>query len=113
MGHWLLREGDVLASLEVASSRRARARGLLGRDGVTGGMLLDPARSVHTLGMRFAVDVAYCRHPAPDRLEVIDTLTMQPGRIGRPRWRARCVIEAEAGAFERWGLAVGDLLDLR
>jgi uncharacterized membrane protein (UPF0127 family) len=29
-----------------------------------------------------------------------------------PRWRARTVLEAEAGAFERWGLHVGDKLEL-
>jgi uncharacterized membrane protein (UPF0127 family) len=33
--------------------------------------------------------------------------------VGRPVWRARGVIEAEAGAFSRWGLDVGDTLDLR
>ncbi|HLG91795.1 MAG TPA: DUF192 domain-containing protein, partial [Acidimicrobiales bacterium] len=57
---WLLRQGQVLASLEVAESLPERIRGLLGRDGVQGALLLRPARSVHTLGMRFAIDVAFC-----------------------------------------------------
>ena len=74
-------------------------------------MLIDPCRSIHTLGMRFAIDVAYCRRSA-DGLVVMATTCMRPWRIGRPRWRARCVIEAEAGAFERWGLAVGDVLEI-
>jgi len=34
-------------------------------------------------------------------------------RMTLPRRRCRSVIEAEAGAFERWGLAVGDHLELR
>ena len=38
----MLRDGEVLASLEVADSRRARSRGLLGRDGVDGALLLRP-----------------------------------------------------------------------
>ena len=106
---WLLRDGDVLAAADVASSFGARLKGLLGRDGVEGALLLRPAKSVHTLGMRFAIDVAFC-----DRdLVVLDVVTLRPHRLTRPRRRARCVIEAEAGAFERWGLRVGDQLELR
>jgi uncharacterized protein len=109
---WLLRDGEVLASLDVATSLRARIKGLLGRDGLDGALLLDPARSVHTAGMRFTIDVAYCRRH-PDGLRVIETVTMRPWRAGRPRLRARCVIEAADGAFERWGLVEGDLLEIK
>jgi uncharacterized membrane protein (UPF0127 family) len=106
---WLLREGEVLATLEVADTFRARARGLLGRDGIDGAMLLQPGRSVHTLRMRFPIDVAFC-----DRnLVVLDTVSMVPWRMGRPRLRARCVLEAEAGAFERWRLKPGDHLEIK
>ena len=106
---WLLREGEVLAVLEVADGATGRARGLLGRDGIEGAMLIKPARSVHTLGMRFPIDVAFC-----DRdMTVIDTVRMSRHRIGRPRFRARCVVEAEAGAFDRWGLRAGDRLEIK
>ena len=105
---WLIREGEVLAALEVAEGRWARARGLLGRDGIDGALLLQPARSVHTVGMRFPIDVAYC-----DRdLVVLETVCMPRHRVGRPRLRARCVIEAQAGAFDRWRLAPGDRLEI-
>jgi uncharacterized membrane protein (UPF0127 family) len=109
---WLLREGEVLAAAEVAASRRARRRGLLGRDGVDGALFIDPGRALHTLGMRFPIDVAYCRRTG-EELEVLELCTMSPWRIGAPRLRARCVIEAEAGAFERWGLAQGDVLQIK
>ncbi|MEU5775651.1 DUF192 domain-containing protein [Streptomyces venezuelae] len=89
--------------LEIADSPRARRRGLLGRAGVSGALLLTPARGVHTLGMRFAFDVAYL-----DReWRVLSVRTMRPGRVGLPRWRARHVIEAEAGAMARWGVRRG------
>ncbi|MFB6615377.1 DUF192 domain-containing protein [Streptomyces sp. NPDC085524] len=89
--------------LEVAASYRARTRGLLGRDGIDGALLLTPAASVHTFGMRFAIDVAYL-----DRnLRVRAVTTMPPGRLGLPRLRARHVLEAEAGAMAAWGLRVG------
>lgn len=107
---WLLREEEVLAALEVFTSRRDRRRGLLGRDGFDGAVLLDPARSVHTVGMRFPIDVAYCRRIDEGKLQVLATCAMVRWRVGRPRPTARCVIEAEMGAFERWKLAVGDLL---
>src|SRR4030088_254331 len=57
---WLLREGQVLAAVEVAERLGPRWRGLLGRDGLDGAYLLKPARSIHTVGMRFSIDVAYC-----------------------------------------------------
>ena len=56
---WLVRDGEVLASLEVAGSRAGRARGLLGRDGIDGVLHLPDTRSVHTFGMRFDIDVAF------------------------------------------------------
>ncbi len=106
---WLLRDGDVLAVVEVASSFGDRLKGLLGRDGIEGALLLQPAKSVHTMGMRFGIDVAFC-----DRdLVVLDVACMAPHRVGRPRRRARSVLEAEAGAFDRWGLRVGDRLEVR
>ena len=98
---WLVRDDKVLATLEVAESVGARTRGLLGRDGIDGAILLAPARSVHTLRMRFAIDVAFCDAD----LRVLRIVTMVPNRVSRPVWRARSVIETEAGVihtdFER------------
>lgn len=103
---WLLRDGEVLASLEVPETWLARGRGLLGRDTLEGAMLIK-AMSVHTVGMRFAIDVAWC-----DRsLVVLETRTLVPYRIGLPRLRARYVLEARAGAFELWHLRPGDQLE--
>ncbi|MDP9613174.1 uncharacterized membrane protein (UPF0127 family) [Streptomyces demainii] len=101
-------EGDAAGRAEgiplvIAASYRARARGLLGRDGLTGALLLTPASGVHTFRMRFAIDVAYLDR----RLTVLDVHTLRPGRLGRPRLRSRHVLEAEAGALERWGVRRG------
>lgn len=106
---WLLRDGKVLASLEVAADRPARRRGLLGRDALDGALLLTPARSVHSFGMRFPIDVAFC-----DRdLNVLRTVLLRRNRLTRPVAGARSVLEAEAGSFARWGLVVGDRLEVR
>ncbi|MFJ8883372.1 DUF192 domain-containing protein [Streptomyces sp. NPDC102402] len=89
--------------LRIAASYRARARGLLGVDGVEGALLITPCGSVHTFRMRFAIDVAYLDR----RFNVLTVRTMRPGRLGMPRLRARHVVESEAGAMERWGLRPG------
>lgn len=106
---WLLREGEVLASLDVARTRRERARGLLGRDGIEGALLLQPARSVHTIGMRFPIDVAFCDAD----LVVLRVVRMPRFRVALPMWRANAVLEAEAGAFARWDLRPGDQLEVK
>ncbi|MBZ6248078.1 DUF192 domain-containing protein [Streptomyces olivaceus] len=98
----------VRVPLEIAGSYRARTKGLLGRDAVDGAMLLTPANSVHTFRMRMPIDVAYLDR----RLTVIAVRTMRPGRLGRPRLRSRHVLEAEAGAMERWGVRVGARVEI-
>jgi uncharacterized protein len=104
---WLLRDGEVLASLEVADQRGARRRGLLGRDSIDGALLLVPARSVHSMGMRFPIDVAWLDVD----LTVLRTVRLSRNRLTRPVMRAHSVLEADAGAFARWGLQVGDQLE--
>ncbi|MFE0512508.1 DUF192 domain-containing protein [Streptomyces sp. NPDC058964] len=96
--------GSVVAvPLEIATSYRARTKGLLGRDAVDGAILLSPANGVHTFRMRIPIDVAHL-----DRdLTVIAVRTMRPGRLGLPRLRSRHVLEAEAGVMAGWGVRVG------
>ena len=106
---WLVCDDRVLATVEFATGWRERALGLLGRDEFDNALLLQPALSVHTLGMRFPIDIAHL-----DRdLVVLKTATMGRHRIGLPVWRARAVLEAEAGSFSRWGLMPGDRLEVR
>lgn len=109
---WLVREGDVLASAEVARGVRERAQGLLGhRDAaeLTGALVLRPCRQIHTLGMRFPIDVAFCDR----RGVVLRTRTVVPWRVTRVVWRSGFVVEAAAGAFERWQLRPGDTVEVK
>jgi uncharacterized membrane protein (UPF0127 family) len=106
---WLLRDDDVLAAAEVAEGLAARSKGLLGRSDYEGAMIMPRTRSIHTFGMRFPLDVAFC-----DReLVVVGVARVPPQRLTLPRRRGRTVIEARAGAFERWGLRPGDRLEVR
>ncbi len=106
---WLLRGGDVLASGEVAESFGDRARGLLGHNQYDGALLLLRTRAVHTAAMRFAVDVAFL----DKELRVVATTRLGAWRVALPRRGAAHVLEAGAGAFERWGLRPGDQLEIR
>ena len=89
---WLVRGDRVLASLAVADSPASRIRGLLGRSLHDGALLIRPARSAHTLGMRVPIDVAH---------------------LDAELRGSRAVLEAEAGSFQRWDLQVGDELTVR
>jgi hypothetical protein len=107
---WLVTDDKrVLASAEVADSRTARRKGLLGREHLDGAIVLTPCRWIHTIGMQFPIDVAFL----DDDGTVVKTMHMKSHRIGVPVWSASLVIEAEAGAFARWGLRVGDVIEIR
>ncbi len=106
---WLVRGEDVLAAAEVAVTRRRRRGGLLGRDTMDGVLILRPCRQVHTVRMRFAIDVAFCDRDG----FVLYITTLAPNRVSRPVPRAYFAIEAPAGAFDRWHLCPGDLVEVR
>jgi uncharacterized protein len=106
---WLVSEARVLASAEVTGSGADRRRGLRGRDGIDGALVIPSCRWVHTFGMRFAIDVAF----VDDGGVVIKIVRMRPGRMGAPVKHGNWVIEASTGAFERWGLSVGDVVEVR
>ncbi|HLI14461.1 MAG TPA: DUF192 domain-containing protein [Acidimicrobiales bacterium] len=106
---WLLRSGQVLASVELASSPLERARGFIGRADARCAVLLRPSRTAHTLGVRVPLDVAFL----DEHLVVLATVRMAPFRLGLPRRGAAAVLEVPAGAFERWGLVPGDRLEVR
>ena len=106
---WLVRDGDVLATAEVAPDARARRRGLLGRDSFSGALVLRPCRHVHTFKMRFPIDVAFCDVHG----RVLRTSTLAPWRLSPIVRSSAFVIEASAGSFERWQLQAGDQVELR
>ena len=72
-------------------------------------MLIRRARSVHTLGMTFNIDVALLDE---DNV-VIKTLQVRRHRVTGPIWRAKSILEAEAGCFNSWDLKIGDELEIR
>lgn len=93
----------------VADTVRTRLRGLLRTDDVDGALLLRPSSSVHTVGMRYDLDVAHL----DGDLVVLRVSTMRRWRVGAPVRRCSAVLETRAGVMAGWGLKAGDRLEVR
>ena len=106
---WLVTEGRVLASADIANDRASRRKGLSGRTHIEGAFVIPNCRWVHTFGMRVAIDIAYLDADG----NVIKTVQMSKMRLGAPVWHARTVVEAEKGAFARWAINVGNKIEVR
>jgi hypothetical protein len=109
---WLLRNGAVLAAVEDRRTRRPRS--------IDGAVVIRSPALVQTLTSALALDVAWCacatgegtgdKSPAAC-FQVRRTTSMAPRRVGVPLLHGALVL-APPGAFERWHLQVGDLLEV-
>ena len=106
---WLVSEAHVLASADVATTPRERRKGLRGRRNIEGAFVIPDCRWVHTFGMKVPIDVAFVDASGV----VLKIVRMRRWRLGAPVRDATWLIEAATGAFERWGLAIGDVVELR
>ena len=110
-----LREAEtgriVVARLELADNAWKRSIGLLGRQELTPneGLWLAPCNGVHTLFMRFALDVVFLDR---DGIALRLVPNVRPWRICGPVRRARVVIELPAGTITRQQLQVGRRYDI-
>jgi uncharacterized protein len=96
-------------TIEVPETRAERRHGLLGRDGLDPGtgMLFERASSVHTIGMRFAITVAFLGKADGDGRRIVRRVdTLPPGRLAVPRLGVRAVLELPAGTDVRVGDAI-------
>lgn len=71
------------------------------------GLLIEPCSSIHTMFMRFPIDVIFL----DEERRVVKIATVPPFRASLGRG-SRSVLEAPAGTAERSGLRVGDALRL-
>ncbi len=106
---WLLRDGDVVCALEMADSAAERRSALRGRDGYEGGLHVVGTRAVHTIGVRFPIEAAFL---SADNT-VLRVTQLKPWRVALGGPTARSVVQTQAGSLERWGVRVGDQLEVR
>jgi hypothetical protein len=100
--------GDRIGIAETSISRMV---GLLGKKGLaTGtGLLIFPSQAVHTVAMRFPIDVVFIDR---DWKVVYVRPEMVPYRMTGIHWRARCVLELPAGVIGQTSTVVGDQLSV-
>ena len=100
----------VALEVDVAATRATRRRGLLGREsvGATEGLLLTPCKAVHTVGMRFPIDVIFIDR---DGRAVRIVPALAPWRIAMST-RAKAVIELAVGTAAAADIQIGDMLYL-
>ena len=97
--------------IRVAETSLSRMVGLL-RDRCLepgAGLLIYPSQAVHTVAMRFAIDVLFV-----DRHWRVVSMRpeMVPFRMTGVHWKARCVLELPAGQIAQTLTAVGDQLSV-
>jgi uncharacterized membrane protein (UPF0127 family) len=103
------RTGRILAStVEVARTSAARRKGLLGRDELpyATALVISRCNAVHTIGMRFAIDVAFVDSRGQIRKIVND---LGPWRMAMSPF-ASTTIEFPAGSLDDQAARVGDRL---
>ena len=105
------RTDEALASrVEVAVTRGARRKGLLGRDaiGESCALILAPCSAIHTMFMRFGIDAVFVDD---DGRAVKVVRGMTPWRIAA-KVTAHAVVEFAAGTLSENDVTIGDRLYL-
>jgi uncharacterized membrane protein (UPF0127 family) len=105
------RTGSVVAdAVEIALTRNTRRKGLLGRSSLApfSALVLAPCAAVHTMFMRFAIDVIFVDG---DGRAVRVVPRLAPWRAAMKTF-AHAVIELPAGTLASRDVAIGDPLYL-
>lgn len=100
----------VATDVEQAHGFLARARGLLGRRVFDPGaaLVLAPCKSVHSLGMRFEIDLLFLSSDGT----VLKSRPLPPWRISPFVWHAHWTIELPAGTIAHTQTQDGDIIRL-
>ena len=101
----------VADRVEVAVTRSSRRKGLLGRTGLedSTALILAPCAAVHTMFMRFPIDVVFVD---ADGCALRMVPNLRPWRIAVEPF-AHAVVELPAGSLGRRQVGIGDRLYLR
>jgi uncharacterized membrane protein (UPF0127 family) len=97
--------------ITVAGTSLRRLVGLLGKSKLEPGtgLLIIPSQAIHTVAMRFAIDVVFLDR---DWRVIHLRHTMAPYRMTGLHWKARCVLELPSGVIAQTATMVGDQLSI-
>jgi uncharacterized membrane protein (UPF0127 family) len=105
------RNGHVLGrKVRMALGWKDRLIGLLGTKSLEAetGLWLRPCRSIHTIGMSYAIDVIFV-----DKANKVQKIrpNVLPYRMCRENGISHSVLELPVGTIERSGIRIGDQLE--
>jgi uncharacterized membrane protein (UPF0127 family) len=107
------RQAYLATRLDVADGHWSRLRGLIGvradefRDGR--GLWITPCHGVHTLGMRFPIDVLYLNS---DQVVLHIETKLAPWRFAPIRVHATSVLELPPTTLQSTGTRIGDRIEI-
>ena len=110
----LTRQQYLATAVAIADTHWSRLRGLIGISGDDfrngAGLWIRPCRGVHTLAMRFPIDVLY--------LDCAGTVVhvehnLQPWRFSPIRMQAASVLELPSHTLARTETTLGDRIEIR
>jgi uncharacterized membrane protein (UPF0127 family) len=97
--------------IQVADTSLSRLVGLLGKRALEpgSGLLIIPSQAIHTVAMRFAIDVVFLDR---DWRVIYLYPKIVPYRMTGIHWKARSVLELPVGIISQSSTSVGDQLSL-
>jgi uncharacterized protein len=107
------RNAYLASRLSVADTHWSRLRGLMWTNAASfpagTGLWIVPSRGVHTLAMKFPIDVLYLD---ADKLVVHVEQNLKPWRVARVSMRTASVLELPGNTVELNGTTVGDEIEI-
>ena len=107
------RNAYLASHLSVAETHLSRLRGLMCKDAANfpagSGLWIIPCRGVHTLAMKFPIDVLYLDK---NKFVVHVEQNLKPWRMARVSLRTASVLELPDNTLQSSGTAVGDEIEI-
>src|SRR5579864_6946430 len=107
------RNAYLATRLSIAGTHWSRLLGLMGKDAASfpagEGLWIVPSRGVHTLAMKFPIDVLYLD---TNKLVVHVEQNLKPWRVARVSLRAASVLELPGNTLKSSGTAIGDEIEI-
>jgi uncharacterized membrane protein (UPF0127 family) len=107
------RNAYLASHLTVAGTHWSRLRGLMGKDAASfpagDGLWIVPSRGVHTLAMKFPIDVLYLD---ANKLVVHVEQNLKPWRVARVSMHTASVLELPGNTLESSGTTIGDEIEI-
>ena len=107
------RNAYLATHISVAGTHWSRLRGLMGKDASSfpagDGLWIVPSRGVHTLAMKFAIDVLYLDSK---KIVVHVEQNLKPWRVARVSMHTASVLELPGNTLKSSGTTVGDEIEI-